>query len=46
MLRYLGLQAVTASSEWEAFGGWRHMKEAKRVHPHRQLVANHQGFAA
>jgi hypothetical protein len=42
----LNVRSVNASSEWEAFGSWRQLEEAKRVHPHRRLVADYQGFAA
>jgi hypothetical protein len=42
----LNVRAVSASSEWEAFGRWRQLEEAQRVHPHRGLVSNYQGFKA
>jgi hypothetical protein len=42
----LNVRAVMASSEWEEFGSWRQLEEAKRVHPHRDLVSEYQGFAA
>lgn len=40
----LNVRAVNASSEWEEFAQWRQLHEAKRVHPHRALVAEYQGF--
>jgi hypothetical protein len=40
----LDVRCVSASSEWDNFGQWRQTEEAKRVHPHRALVANYQGF--
>jgi hypothetical protein len=42
----LHVRSVCASSEWEEFGNWRQLEEAKRVHPHRALVENYLGFAA
>jgi hypothetical protein len=42
----LNVRAVSASSVWEEFGRWRQAEEAKRVHPHRALVANYEGFKA
>jgi hypothetical protein len=42
----LNVRSVCASSEWEAFGAWRQTQEAQRVHPHRTMVANSQGFRA
>jgi hypothetical protein len=42
----LNVRSVCASSEWEAFGSWRQAEEAKRVHPHKALVANSKGFMA
>jgi hypothetical protein len=42
----LNVRSVKASSEWDEFGSWRQLEEAKRVHPHRGLVADYQGFAA
>lgn len=42
----LHVRSVCASSEWEDFGSWRQAEEAKRIHPHRELVANDLGFAA
>jgi hypothetical protein len=42
----LNVRSVCASSHWEDFGAWRQADEAKRVHPHRSLVANPQGFPA
>lgn len=40
----LNVRAVWASSELEAFSRWRQAEEAKRVHPHRQLVENYAGL--
>jgi hypothetical protein len=42
----LNVRAVNASDEWEEFGRWRQLEEAKRVHPHRALVSEYQGFNA
>lgn len=42
----IDLRAVNASSEAEAFHEWRQLEEAKRVHPHRELVAGYEGFRA
>ena len=42
----LNVRAVNASSEWENFGSWRQLEEAKRVHPHRALVTEYRGFQA
>jgi hypothetical protein len=42
----LDLRAVNASSEAEEFYVWRQLEGAKRVHPHRQLVAGYDGFKA
>jgi hypothetical protein len=42
----LNVRAVNASSEREKFGHWRQQQEAKRVHPHRALVTEYQGFHA
>ena len=40
----LNVRSVCASSAWEDFGRWRQAEEAKRVHPHRALVAMYKGF--
>jgi hypothetical protein len=40
----LHVRSVSASSEWENFGHWRQAEEAKRIHPLRALVAEHQCF--
>jgi hypothetical protein len=40
----LNLRAVNASSEAEEFHQWRPLEEAKRVHPHRELVTGYNGF--
>jgi hypothetical protein len=40
----LTVRSVCASSAWEDFGSWRQAEEAKRVHPHRGLVAMYKGF--
>ncbi len=42
----LNVRAVNASSEAETVHTWRQAEEAKRVHPHRQLVEGYQGFKA
>ena len=42
----LDVRCVCACSEWDNFGQWRQAEEAKRVHRHRALVANYQGFNA
>jgi hypothetical protein len=42
----LNVRAVSASSEWEAFGRWRQLEEAKRVHPQQGLVSEYRGFTA
>jgi hypothetical protein len=42
----LNVRAVLASSEAEDFASWRQVEEAKRVHPHRALVQEYQGFMA
>ena len=42
----LNVRSVSASSEWENFGSWRQAEEAKRVHPHRLILANSKAFKA
>jgi hypothetical protein len=42
----LNVRSVSASSEWENFGSWRQAEQAKRVHPHRALVAKYKEFKA
>jgi hypothetical protein len=42
----LNVRSVCASTEWENFSSWRQAEEAKRVHPHRALVAKTKGFRA
>jgi hypothetical protein len=42
----LNVRSVLASSESENFHRWRPAEEAKRVHPHRGLVANPTSFKA
>jgi hypothetical protein len=42
----LNVRSVCASSAWEDFGTWRQAAEASRVHPHRAMVKNYQGFKA
>lgn len=42
----LNVRSVCASSAWEDFGTWRQAEEASRVHPHRAMVKNYQGFKA
>ena len=41
----LNVRSVCASSEWKTFHQWRQAEGAKRLHQHRALVANYQGFA-
>jgi len=41
----LHVRAVCASSEWETFGRWRQDQEAQRLHAHRTLVENYEGFS-
>jgi hypothetical protein len=36
----LNVRSVLASSEMDAFSRWRQNEEAKRLHPHRGLLAN------
>ena len=42
----LNVRSVCASTEWEMFHRWRQAEGAKRIHQHRALLANYQGFAA
>ena len=42
----LNVRSVLASTESENFSRWRPAAEAKRVHPHREFVANPTGFKA
>jgi hypothetical protein len=42
----LNVRAVNASSEAEEFHSWRQGENAKRVHPHRELVEGYMGFEA
>jgi len=42
----LNVRSICASSEWDNFGSWRQAEDAKRVHPHRALVAASGGFKA
>lgn len=42
----LNVRSVCASSAWGEFGSWRQAEEAKRIHPHRGLVALYKGFKA
>jgi hypothetical protein len=42
----LNVRSVLASSESENFSRWRQKAEAKRVHPHRAMVANSNEFNA
>lgn len=42
----LDVRCVCASSAWDQFGSWRQAEEAPRLHPHRGLVGNYQGFKA
>ena len=36
----LNVRSVLASTELEKFNSWRSAEEAKRVHPHRDLIVN------
>jgi hypothetical protein len=36
----LNVRSVLASTESEKFSRWRPAEEAKRVHPHRNLIVN------
>jgi hypothetical protein len=42
----LNVRSVLASTKSEDFSRWRTAEEAKRVHPHRSLVAKLNGFKA
>jgi hypothetical protein len=42
----LNVRSVCASSEWETFGTWRQAEEAQRLHPHRVMLKDYQGFKA
>lgn len=42
----LHVRSVCASSVWDEFNSWRQAEQAQRVHPHRALVQNYQGFQA
>jgi hypothetical protein len=42
----LHVRSVCASSAWDDFNRWRQGDQAQRVHPHRALVHNYQGFKA
>jgi hypothetical protein len=42
----LNVRSVSASAEWEEFGSWRQAEQAKRVHPHRAILANYKEFKA
>ena len=42
----LNVRSVCASSEWERFGAWRQAEQSLKVHPHRALVKNYNGFTA
>jgi hypothetical protein len=42
----LHVRSVCASSAWDDFNSWRQAEQAERVHPHRALVQNYQGFKA
>jgi hypothetical protein len=42
----LNVRSVCASSAWEQFGTWRQAEQSLRVHPHRALVKNYNGFTA
>jgi hypothetical protein len=36
----LNVRSILASTEMERFNQWRQTEEAKRLHPHRELIAN------
>ena len=36
----LNVRSIVASSELKRFSRWRPAEEAKRLHPHRNLIAN------
>jgi hypothetical protein len=42
----LNVRSVLASTESEKFNSWRPAEEAKRVHPHRSLIANSNDLKA
>lgn len=42
----LNVRSVCASSAWDEFNSWRQAEQAQRVHPHKALVQNYQGFKA
>lgn len=42
----LNVRCVLASNEADAFASWRQTEEAKRVHPHRELVPQSHGIKA
>jgi hypothetical protein len=42
----LNVRSVLASTESEKFNSWRPAEEAKRVHPHRNLIVNHNDLKA
>jgi hypothetical protein len=42
----LHVRSVCASSFWDEFNSWRQAEQADKVHPHRALVQNYQGFHA
>jgi hypothetical protein len=42
----LNVRSVCASSAWDEFGSWRQAEAMPRVHPHRELLQDYQGFRA
>jgi hypothetical protein len=42
----LHVRSVCASSVCDEFNSWRQAEQCQRVHPHRELVQNYQGFRA
>jgi hypothetical protein len=42
----LNVRSVCASSAWDEFGSWRQAEATPRVHPHKELVLDYQGFRA
>jgi hypothetical protein len=42
----LNVRSVCASSAWDDFNSWRQAEQAQRLHPHRALMHNYQGFKA
>jgi hypothetical protein len=42
----LNVRSILASTEMKRFNQWRQTEEAKRLHPHRNLLANHYDLMA